>query len=116
MMLGCGLNPVGVFGVPGFRMSRAACRATRLSGGSDEAVANPRAGRDHRPASARPVIGEGVMALTSTEPVVVHAIDDLLRILEMVRHEQHRDPLRAAEDMLLEMRHEVVEQERATVG
>jgi hypothetical protein len=56
------------------------------------------------------------MALTSTEPVVVHAIDDLLRILEHVRHEQHRDPLRAAEDMLLEMRHEVVEQERTTVG
>jgi hypothetical protein len=41
MMLGCGLNPVGVFGVPGFRMSRATCRATRLLGGSDEAVANP---------------------------------------------------------------------------
>lgn len=49
------------------------------------------------------------MGLTSTEPVVVHAIDDMLRLCELVRRAKCRDPLRTLEDTLLEMRHEVTE-------
>lgn len=45
--------------------------------------------------------------LTSTDPVVVHAIDDMLRLIELVKTQRHRDPLRALQDMLLDMRAEV---------
>lgn len=45
--------------------------------------------------------------LTSTDPVVLHAIDDMLRLCEMVRAEKPRDPMRRLEDVLLDMRHEV---------
>lgn len=40
-------------------------------------------------------------------PLVVHAIDDMLRLTELVRHQHHRDPLRALEDVLLDMRSQV---------
>lgn len=44
---------------------------------------------------------------SSVLPVVVHAIDDMLRLCELVRGQRHRDPMRALEDLLLEMRSQV---------
>lgn len=43
----------------------------------------------------------------STAPLVLHAIDDMLRIVAMVAAEKPRDPMRRLQDVLLEMRHEV---------
>jgi hypothetical protein len=45
--------------------------------------------------------------MTVTEPVLLHAIDDMLRLCEMVRAEKPRDPMRRLEDVLLDMRAEV---------
>lgn len=45
--------------------------------------------------------------LTPPEALVLHAIDDMLRLTELVRTQRHRDPLRALEDVLLEMRSQV---------
>ena len=47
------------------------------------------------------------MSLVSTDPVVVHAIDDMLRLVGHTRRAKVRDPLRALEDVLLEMRQAV---------
>lgn len=49
------------------------------------------------------------MAVTSPEPLVLHAIDDMLRLCEMVRAEKPRDPMRRLQDVLLDMRAEVRE-------
>ena len=53
--------------------------------------------------------GEHMTTDTGTAPLVLHAIDDMLRICGMVRAEKPRDPMRRLEDVLLEMRHEVSE-------
>jgi hypothetical protein len=45
--------------------------------------------------------------MTVAEPVLLHAIDDMLRLCEMVRAEKPRDPMRRLEDVLLDMRAEV---------
>ena len=50
---------------------------------------------------------EASMSLVSTDPVVVHAIDDMLRLVGHTRRAKVRDPLRALEDTLLEMRQAV---------
>lgn len=39
------------------------------------------------------------------EPVIVHAIDDMLRLTKLV--EKERDPIKALRDLLLDMRLEV---------
>lgn len=44
---------------------------------------------------------------TDVAPVVVHAIDDMLRLTGLIREQKHRDPLRALENLLLEMRAQV---------
>lgn len=48
----------------------------------------------------------------AAEPPVLHAIDDMLRIVAMVRAEKPapRDPMRRLQDVLLEMRAEVESQ------
>lgn len=43
---------------------------------------------------------------TNAAPLV-HAIDDMLRLTELVRSQRHRDPMRALEDLLLDMRSQV---------
>ena len=47
------------------------------------------------------------MTVTDTAPLVLHAIDDMLRLAELVRAQHPRDPLRALEDVLLDMRSQV---------
>lgn len=45
----------------------------------------------------------------AAEPLVVHAIDDMLRIMALVKAEKPRDPMRRLEDVLLDLRHEVAQ-------
>lgn len=51
--------------------------------------------------------GEAHVSLTSTDPVVTHAIEDMLRLTTLVKDE--RDPIAALRDLLLDMRAEVTE-------
>lgn len=44
---------------------------------------------------------------TPTEALVLHAIDDMLRLAELVRVQRHRDPIRALENLLLDMRQQI---------
>ena len=46
----------------------------------------------------------GMSVDPSPAPVIVQAIDDMLRLCEFVRGQRHRDPMRALENLLLEMR------------
>lgn len=41
----------------------------------------------------------------TVQPVIVHSIDDMLRLTKLV--EKERDPIRALRDLLLDMRLEV---------
>lgn len=47
---------------------------------------------------------------TTPDAPLVHAIDDMLRLTELVRQQRHRDPMRALEDLLLDMRSQVTAQ------
>ena len=48
--------------------------------------------------------------LEPAQYVVIHTIDDMLRLAELIRHQRHRDPIRALEDLLLSMRYEITSQ------